>query len=114
MHYTIVNDKVVERSSTEIPNSMNGLVHIVGKRTAEDRKWVMKVDPSLVKEKIQGKESDNLGRATPIMVYDFADNMVKRGRQFDAWTVNAVCFLLGAGAVASLYFWRIIEIFVTK
>jgi len=110
MHYTIVNDKVVERSSTEIPNSMNGLVHIVGKRTAEDRKYVMKVDPSLVKEKIQGVESDNLGRATPIMVYDFAD-MAKRGRQFDAWAVNGVCFLLGAGAVASLYFWKIIEIF---
>jgi hypothetical protein len=112
-NYAIVNDRVVELTSSEIPSSMSGLLRIVGKKTENDRKWVMKVDPTLVREKLNGKETENLGRATPIMVYDFAD-MAKRGRQFDAWAVNAVCFLLGAGGVASLYFWHIIEIFASK
>jgi hypothetical protein len=111
MHKIIVNDKILDES--EAPKSITGLEHIIGKVGPNDRKYVMKVDPSLVREKIQGVESDNLGRATPIMVYDFAD-MAKRGRQFDAWTVNAVCFLLGAASVASLYYWHIVEIFASK
>ena len=108
-NYSIIGDQAVEILE---PMKYSGVEHIIGKSTPNDRRFIMKVDPSLVKEKIQGKESDNLGRATPIMVYDFSD--AKRGRQFDAWTANVVCFLLGAGAVASLYYWNIIEIFASK
>jgi hypothetical protein len=107
-NYAIVNDEVVANGNG-IPNSTKGLIHIVGKSTPNDRKWVMKVDPSLVKEKINGKEAENLGRM-PILVYDFYD-MAKRGRQFDVWVVNGVCFLLGAGLMVSLYFWKVIEVF---
>jgi len=107
--YAIVNDTVVEIKEGSKSPFPNGLIHIVGKRTPHDNRWVMKVDPTLVKEKIQGKEAENLGR-TPTLVYDFYD-MSKRAKQFDVWVVNGVCFLLGAGLMASLYFWKVIEVF---
>lgn len=106
-HKVIVNDQIFDFD--KIPDSIKGLKHIIGKSTPDDKRFVMKVDPTLVREKLKGKETENLGRS-PIMVYDF-DDMGKRARQFDAWIVNGVCFLLGAASVASLYFWKIVEIF---
>jgi hypothetical protein len=106
-HKIIVNDQILD--SDKIPASIRGLEHIIGKSTPNDRKFVMKVDPTLVREKLQGKETENLGRA-PILVYGL-DDMAKRTKQIDSLVVNAVCFLLGAGAVASLYFWKVVEIF---
>jgi hypothetical protein len=106
-HKVIVNDQILDFD--QVPASIRGLVHIIGKSTPNDRKFVMKVDPTLVREKFQGKETENLGRA-PILVYGL-DDMAKRAKQFDTWTINGVFFVLGAMAASSLYFWKIVEIF---
>lgn len=106
--FVVIDDKVIEANGTAVPNSIKGLEHIVGKKTPDDRKYVMKVDPSLVKEKIQGKEAENLGRQ-PVLVYDIGE---------PGWTKNldgiamlALSFIIGAGTSASLYYWGIIHIF---
>ena len=105
-NYAIMDNKVIEILE---PMKYSGIVHIVGKRTAEDRKYIMKVDPSLVKEKIQGKESGNLGRE-PTLIYDLS-NLVTREKKFDSWGVNTVFFIFGVVAGAMLYYWRMIEYF---
>jgi hypothetical protein len=106
-HKVIVNDQILDFD--QVPASIRGLQHIIGKSTPNDRKFVMKVDPTLVREKIQGKETENLGRS-PIMIYDFGD-MSKRAKQFDTWIINGIFFAIGVVVAASLYFWRVIEIF---
>lgn len=106
-HKVIVNDQILDVD--QVPASIRGLEHVIGKSTPTDRKFTMKADPSLVKEFIKGKEMENLGR-TPIMVYDF-DDMGKRAKKFDSWIINGVFFALGAGTIGSLYFWKIVEIF---
>jgi len=107
-NFVVVNDEAVTVAEKR-PTSFQGLQHIIGKATPDDRKYVMKTDPTLVMEKINGKESENLGR-TPASVYDFSDE-VRRGKQFDTWLVNGIFFVSGAAVVAMLYYWKVIEVF---
>ena len=65
--FAIINDQAVDVTGKSVPKEFNGLTHIFGKKTPEDRRYVMKVDPTLVKEKIRGKEAENLGRE-PVLV----------------------------------------------
>jgi len=105
--YAIINDEVVETTGQPVP-LVKGLEYIKGKAEPGDRqKYNMKVDPSLVREFIKGKESD-LGR-TPIMVYDYSEP--RWARKIDLWTANVACFLLGAALTGSLYYWRVLNFF---
>jgi hypothetical protein len=102
--FIIVNDQAVEAESITKPIHQ-GLEHIIGKSTPEDRKYVSKVDPTLVTEMVDGVSKTH----KPILVY--GELLENRNHWFDSLAINGICALLGAGTTMCLYYWRIIEIF---
>jgi hypothetical protein len=104
MHYVIINDQVVPSSEVKKP-LYQGLEHIIGKKTNEDRKFVSKVDPTLVTEMINGEMKTH----KPIMTY--GEILEPRTHWSDSLTVNGACILLGAGTVLCLYYWGIVQVF---
>jgi len=106
-HYVIIgDDKVIEKTDAEIPSSIIGLEHIKGKLLPGDRRHTMKVDPSMISERKKGEEvSNEMWR--PVLTYgDF-----KRHYWYDSLLYHVISRFLGAGTVASLYYWRIIDMF---
>jgi hypothetical protein len=107
-NFAVINDEAVAVAIDEKPTAFRGIQRIIGKSTPHDRKFVMKTDPTLVIEKINGKETENLGRR-PILVYDIATP--SWARNFESLVTNGGFFVLGAIVVAMLYYWKIIEVF---
>lgn len=109
--YAIIGeDKVVELTGDEVmPGNISGLKHIKGKVNDGDRKFTMKVDPSMVSERKKGEEDSNeIWR--PVLTYgDF-----KRNYWYDSLLFHMVSGFIGAGTAVSLYYWRIIEMFATR
>lgn len=107
-HYAIVNDQPIEITNETLPGSWAGLNRIIGKSTPDDRRFVMKVDPSMVKEKFKGKEAENLGRS-PVLVYDIASP--GWSRKFDSFIMNGISFLGGAAIAGVLYYTGVLRFF---
>jgi hypothetical protein len=107
-NFAVINDETVVTVDENRPSAFRGIQRIIGKSTPHDRKYVMKADPTLVIEKINGKETENLGRR-PILVYDVSNPSWVR--KFDSLVTNGGFFVLGAVVVAMLYYWKIIEVF---
>jgi hypothetical protein len=106
-NFAVVNDESIMVDENQ-PATFRGIQRIVGKATKNDQKYVMKVDPTLVVEKINGKETENLGRR-PILVYDVSNQSWTR--KVDSLVTNGGFFVLGATIAAMLYYWKIIEVF---
>jgi len=102
--FIIINDQVVEAESVTQPVNQ-GLEHIIGKATPEDRKYVSKVDPTLVTETIQGV----LKTHKPILTYTGV--LSPRMSFWETVTGIFVAGMIGAGFTMCLYYWRVIEIF---
>jgi len=107
-NFAVINDETVVAVDENHPSTFRGIQRIIGKTTPHDRKYVMKTDPTLVIEKINGKETENLGRR-PILVYDIATP--SWARNFESLVTNIGFFVLGATVMAMLYYWKIIEVF---
>jgi len=107
-NFAVINDETVVMVDENRPSAFRGIQRIIGKSTPHDRKYVMKADPTLVVEKINGKETENLGRR-PILVYDIATP--SWARNFESLVTNFGFFVLGATVAAMLYYWKIIEVF---